>query len=158
LCRHQARHGRKSVVEGGGVAEARIERGGGNEPAADARARARRNQALMRDAASSPGTTNSLRDTPHHLLCRISAHQRKRAAALGTSDYASSSRSWRGWTTIRRLAKHSGIDLVSYFTTTSPAFFVFLLGCLAGQTLAFNVTGTLCFHSADVLSFRSGAS
>ena len=59
---------------------------------------------------------------------------------------------------MRRLAKHSGIHLVSYFTTTSPAFFVFLFGCLASQTFVFNVSGALCFHSADVLSFRSGIS
>jgi hypothetical protein len=57
-----------------------------------------------------------------------------------------------------RLAKHSSIYLVSYFTTTSPAFFVFILGCLASQAFVFNVGGALCFHSADVLSFRSSKS
>jgi hypothetical protein len=52
---------------------------------------------------------------------------------------------------MRRLVKLRGIHLVSYFTTTRPAFFVFVPCCLAGQDFAFNVSGALCFHSAYVL-------
>jgi hypothetical protein len=55
------------------------------------------------------------------------------------------------WGAAVLVVKLSGIQLVSYFSTTRPAFFVFILGGSASQTLAFNVSGALCFHSTNVL-------